>query len=155
MERKDIVIHADGHWSHGDTEIINEKVIAYFLSILNCKNGEYFLITDREEERLVVEDTPLFIERAVFYEIEGRFFNCELLLNNKKRLDFDFNNFSLRKSDDAWIYSWRDNGCLWQAKILPKAQNDFYQLSLKENPLVRENGKKLQLRLQEDWFTLP
>lgn len=57
----DLVIQRDGTWVHEGRPMIRERLIALFMRLLICEEGEYYLITPVEKLRIQVEDRPLHI----------------------------------------------------------------------------------------------
>lgn len=99
-EDKPIIFKKDGSWLHGQTPIINERVINYFLSLMRKEGEDYYLVSDTEKVPLHVEDTPYVVIRVVFYEVDEKL-EAELLLNDRSRHILDLNTFTIRE-DREW-----------------------------------------------------
>lgn len=64
----DMVIHADGSWSHEGTLISRQRLCHLFASVLRREGDDYFLVTPVEKCRIRVEDVPF---QVVLLENEG------------------------------------------------------------------------------------
>ncbi len=122
-EDKPIVLKKDGLWLHGDTHIINERVIAYFQKLIHWEDKQYFLVTQQEKVPLIVEDTPFLVKRVFFYEIDHKL-EAELLLNNQYRVPLEPDNFVIR-SQKEWIAYITHNGSRMPALFSVKAMIDL------------------------------
>ncbi len=131
--RQPIFIKKSGAWYHGNTEIVNEKVIHYFFSALQKIGGRYYLVTDQEREEVIVEDTPLLVRRVFFYEVfvEGKgnsaaneACEAELFCQNHHRFSLIPEKFFIRK-DGEWITEVFYKGEWWPVRFLDGAKQDL------------------------------
>ena len=130
----DIFIDSQGRWFHEKQQIMREKLIRLFASILVFELGEYYLKTPVERLKITVEDAPFIITQ--WHWVEGEFgrqlnvhtnINSQVLLSQQTQI--------VNKNDQIYIRVHRN--------LLAKlSRNVYYQwIDMAEESLTSQGCK--------------